>query len=226
LVGSLDTAGYAEAVAAVRSLALVADGDNGLLLVDFSSPTSPAVVGHYQTPGWANDVVVAAEHVYVADHGWGLQILGLWSAFKDVPFDHWAFYEIEGVAVNNVVVGYPDGLYHPEILVSRAQMAIYVARAVAGGDDSVPDGPAVATFPDVPDDDVAYKYVEYAFAQGIVTGYVEEGLYHPEYIVDRGQMAIFIARSMATPVGEAGLIGYVPPITPTFDDVTPATDDP
>jgi hypothetical protein len=27
------------------------------------------------------------------------------------------------------VAGYPDGLYHPEVVVTRDQMAVYVARA-------------------------------------------------------------------------------------------------
>jgi len=46
--------------------------------------------------------------------------------------------------------------------------------------------------------------VEYAVANGIVEGY-PEGDYRPAVTVDRGQMAVFIARAIATPTGEAGV---------------------
>ena len=37
--------------------------------------------------------------------------------------------------------------------------------------------------------------------------------------VDRGQMAVYVARSMVRPLGDAGMAGYTPPTTPTFSDV-------
>jgi N-acetylmuramoyl-L-alanine amidase len=95
-------------------------------------------------------------------------------------------------------------------------MAVYVARAMAGGDEQVPTGPEQATFVDVGVDHWAYRYVEYAHEQGVVEGY-PDGSYHPEYLLDRGQMAVFIARAVAG--GEAGLADYAPPETPTFPDV-------
>ena len=139
--------------------------------------------------------------------------------FPDVPPDHWAAAEIAACAAAGIVAGFPNGTYQPDLAVSREQMAIYIARVLAGGDEKVPTGPAEATFPDVATDSVAYKYVEYAYGNGIVQGYVD-GLYHPERQVDRGQMAVFVARAMVRPTGEAGLVGYDPPETPTFADVT------
>jgi hypothetical protein len=40
----------------------------------------------------------------------------------------------------------------------------------------------------------AYKYIEYAVAQGVVQGY-DPTHYQPNLVVDRGQMAVFIARA-------------------------------
>jgi predicted ester cyclase len=97
-------------------------------------------------------------------------------------------------------------------------MAVYIARALAGGDDSVPAGPSPATFPDVPAEYWAYKYVEYAKAQSIVTGYTD-GSYQPGLTLDRGQMAAFIARAVATPTDRPDLSSYSPPETATFPDV-------
>lgn len=113
---------------------------------------------------------------------------------KDLANDHWALEEIAECIEGEIVQGYPDGSYLPEVKVSRAQMAAFVSRAHAGGDNAVPEGPEEATFPDVPTGHWAYDYVEYASANAIVTGY-SGGTYQPSWIVNRGQMAVFIARA-------------------------------
>jgi len=95
-------------------------------------------------------------------------------------------------------------------------MAIYISRALAGGDDLVPPAVGAPTFPDVDETNCAYRYVEYAHAAEVVQGY-PDGLYRPEEDVDRGQMAIFVARAMAG--GESALADYTPPPTPSFPDV-------
>ena len=150
---------------------------------------------------------------------------GCTATFPDVPCDHWAHDSVEACVGSDIVNGYPNGNYYPLISISRAQMAVYVSRAIAGGDEYVPTGPAEATFPDVGTDSWAYKYIEYAHANSIVFGY-PNGRYRPERDVDRGQMAIFIARSIVVPYGDAGLADYVPPESPTFPDVTRAPNNP
>jgi len=50
-------------------------------------------------------------------------------SFADIPTDHWAFREVEYVRKYYVVNGYPDGLFHPEQVCDREQMAVFVARA-------------------------------------------------------------------------------------------------
>ncbi len=74
------------------------------------------------------------------------------------------------------------------------------------------------TFSDIPPDYWARDEIDAAFASQIVTGY-PDGKYHPEWEISRGQMAVFIARSIATPTGEAGIAAYTPPAVPTFADV-------
>ncbi len=140
------------------------------------------------------------------------------SRFADVPPDHWAFAEIEACAAAGIVAGYPDGFYRPTASVSRDQMAVFISRAMAGHPDGVLAGPEEATFGDVPTDHWAYDNVEYAVAQGVVEGYAD-GSYQPEWTVTRAQMAVFIARAIVSPTGEAGLAYYVPPESPSFTDV-------
>ena len=142
--------------------------------------------------------------------------------FHDVGDKHWAHKEIMACIQAGIVNGYPDGNYRPEEPVSRAQMAAFVSRALVGGDENVPAGPAEASFGDVPTDFWAYQYVEYARLRNIILGY-GDGQYRPESLVNRADMAVFIARSIVAPTGDEGLASYGPPEAPTFGDVMKAS---
>jgi hypothetical protein len=134
--------------------------------------------------------------------------------FIDVPSDSWAWGYVEAAVENGVVQGFPDGTYQPNLVVTRDQMAVYIARALEGGDSGVPPGPATPSFPDVLVDHWAYKYVEHAVDQGVVQGF-DDGSYRPDLPVDRAQMAVYIARALA---GSDANVPAGPP-TPTFPDV-------
>jgi hypothetical protein len=136
--------------------------------------------------------------------------------FHDVRPSYWASREIAACANAGVVAGYTDGNYRPVASVTRDQMAVYISRALAGGDGSIPNGPATPSFSDVPSTQWAYKHIEYAVSQNVVKGY-EDGTYHPEYQVDRGQMAVYLARAMVAPGGDVAVPDPVPPAT--FPDV-------
>ncbi len=138
--------------------------------------------------------------------------------FSDVPFTYWAWNHIKACVNEGIVQGFDDNTYRSALPVTRDQMAVYISRALAGGDANVPTGPATATFSDVPTDHWAYKYIEYAAAQNIVGGY-DDGTYRPTVEVDRAQMAVFIARAVVTPTDRPDLPSYTPPSTPTFPDV-------
>jgi len=113
---------------------------------------------------------------------------------EDIPNDHWAIESIAECLKGKVVKGYPDGLYRPDLAVSRDQMAVFVARAMAGGEGTIPAGPLEPTFSDVSADHWAYDAIEYAVAEGVIAGY-DNGTYQPEWIVSRAQMPVFIARA-------------------------------
>ncbi len=118
------------------------------------------------------------------------------ASFPDVSAEHWAYKYVEYAAAAGVVGGYPDGLYHPAEVVKRAQMAVFIARAVAGSDSAVPQPPRQPTFADVRNNarwEWCYKHVEYLAAEGIVSGY-PGGVYEPLWPVSREQMAVYVAR--------------------------------
>jgi hypothetical protein len=138
--------------------------------------------------------------------------------FPDVPSYHWAYDEVMACFNANIVKGYDDGLYHPEYEVTRDQMAVYIARALVSpsGDAAIPDPEPPPSFSDVPATQWVYKHIEYAVSQNVVKGY-DDGTYKPDLVVDRGQMAVYVARAMVAPGGDAAIPDPVPPAT--FPDV-------
>ena len=136
----------------------------------------------------------------------------------DVANDSWALKAVAACVQSKIVFGYPDDLYHPELTLTRAQMAAFIGRALAGGDSSVPKAKGKASFDDVGPSHWAYQYVQYIGDAGICEGY-PDGTYQPEQTMTRAQMAVFIARSVATRKGAEGTEACQPPDTPTFSDV-------
>jgi hypothetical protein len=118
-----------------------------------------------------------------------------------VPPTHWAYKYVEYARAHHIVLGRPGGRYRPERPVNRGQMAVFLARALAGADYAIPLPTGAPTFEDVTLDSAwlwCYKHVEYLAAQDIIRGY-PDGLYHPERSVARDQMAVFIARAFVVP---------------------------
>jgi uncharacterized repeat protein (TIGR01451 family) len=121
----------------------------------------------------------------------------------DVPITQWAWPWIEALAREDLVQGYDATHYGPNAVVTRDQMAVYVARGLVGG-MTIPTGPAVGKFVDVPDANPgpvhwAYDEVEYCVAGGITAGY-DLTHYLPDLPVDRGQMAVYVARAFRLPM--------------------------
>ena len=154
------------------------------------------------------------------------QLAPVCSPFCDIGCWFWAVNEIVACYNAELVQGYHEtnelgediAIYHYERVVTRDQMAVYIARALAGGDGSVPPPPLDLHFKDLLYSGWATKYIEYCYSQNVVKGY-EDGRYHPSDPVNRGQMAVYIARAIVEPHGEEGLASYTPPTTPTFPDV-------
>jgi hypothetical protein len=112
------------------------------------------------------------------------------ATFEDVDTDYWAFPEIEALALEDIVGGYEDGLYHPDWSVTRAQMPVFIARAQGYTMTS----PEEASFSDVPVGYWAFDEIETCVVEGVVAGY-PDGLYRPGVTLSRDQMAVFIYRA-------------------------------
>ncbi len=78
--GAIDTLGQAQAIEVVGGIAYVADGDDGLLIFDISDPSAMALLGSFDTAGFARDVLfedslISGQVVYVADGSSGVVVI-------------------------------------------------------------------------------------------------------------------------------------------------------
>lgn len=112
---------------------------------------------------------------------------------------------IEAIAAAGITTGCTDVLYCPADAVTRAEMAVFLIRAL--GTESFPA--YTGTFSDVPESAWYSAHVELLAALGITTGYAD-GTYRPADSVSRAEMAAFIVRATSnTPA----------PYTGSFSDV-------
>lgn len=77
IVATLDTPGNATDVSIQQNLAIVADGAEGVALVDLTDPLRPALLQQVDTPGNAQAAALAGSRAAVADGTSGLMILNV-----------------------------------------------------------------------------------------------------------------------------------------------------
>ena len=106
--------------------------------------------------------------------------------------------------------------YCPNDNVTRAQMAFFIVRTIAGGDNFTFS--PTPYFTDVSAADFGFKWIQKMYELGITAG-CGSGKYCPADVVTRGQMAIFVIRAR---LGAASDNTFTFPAMPSFDDV-PAT---
>lgn len=124
--------------------------------------------------------------------------------FQDVAPTHWAWPWIEAIFAEGITQGCTTApAFCPAGLVSRAEMAVFLVRAIHGADFTPP--PATGVFADVPTDYWAADYTEQLYADGITQGCATSPLrFCPDSTVGRAEMAIFLLRARHGS-------GYAPP---------------
>lgn len=90
----------------------------------------------------------------------GLSGEGIPNNFYDVPADHWATEIIAAVSASGLMNGYPDGTFHPQKTLTRAETVTIINRLT---EDKVQLSPVNGqSWPDVPPTHWAYKDIEAA----------------------------------------------------------------
>ena len=147
-------------------------------------------------------------------------------SFADVPRSQPFYKKIETLLHNGITAGCTATTYCPGDPVARSQMAIFIAKGIAGGGANVPASGMVggqpyncvnggtSLFADVLPTDIFCKHVHYIAAENVTLG-CATGQYCPGDAVTRLQMASFIAKAIVAPAG-----GSAVPVTYGPDPVT------
>ena len=121
---------------------------------------------------------------------------GMSQMFPDVPSSHWAACEIDKLAINDVVVGYPDRMYKPYRNISRAEFATMLAKGF--NKDFCSTAPE-KLFSDVPTNHWANSAITVAVHNDLLKGY-PNGKFLPNNNVTR--VEALCAMSKAINCGE------------------------
>ena len=136
-------------------------------------------------------------------------------SFIDVPPTYWAWSYIETIYAQGITAGCGTNplTYCPGISVSRAEMAVFLGRAIHGS-TFIPPAPA-GIFADVATNFWAAPWIEQLYADGLTTGCLLSPLsYCPGNSLSRAETAVFLLRA------RHGAAYLPPPATGTrFTDV-------
>jgi hypothetical protein len=116
--------------------------------------------------------------------------------FADVPITHPFYQDIETSAWNGITRGCASNprKYCPDAAVSRAEMAVFLERAMKGS--SATFAATGTTFSDVPATHWAAGWIEQLYKDGITGGCANSPLrYCPDNKVTRAEMAVFLLRA-------------------------------
>jgi uncharacterized protein YkwD len=115
--------------------------------------------------------------------------------FSDVSTSSPFYQAISALASSGVISGYSDGTFHPSALVTRAQFAKFIVRALGSHTAKIDDA-SHPSFVDVAYAGSSYPfdYVEEAADLNIVAGY-SDGTFRPEQDATRLQIAVMLVRA-------------------------------
>jgi hypothetical protein len=161
-------------------------------------------------------------------------------SFTDVPTSDVSYPFVENIYHNQVTIGCAPGLFCPNDSTPRWQMAVFLSRAILGPGVPIPVSGTVGSSPysctpggtslfaDVLPTDVGCPGVHYIYSRQVTVG-CAPGIFCPDDLTPRWQMAVFLSRvllgpGVAIPVsGTVGSSPYscTPGGTSLFADVLP-----
>lgn len=111
------------------------------------------------------------------------------SAFWDVPDEHRYADAINYISRSNIVQGYPDGSFQPDILVNRAEFVKILMRYEYGADgEQLAQCTTEWPYTDVPSDAWYIRYLCRATDDGVIDGY-SDNTFRPDYPINFAEAA-------------------------------------
>lgn len=99
-----------------------------------------------------------------------------------------------------IISGYTDGTFRPDGTITRAEACVVVVKAMAPGEDAL-EAVSASSFSDLAGFDWAAKYINYAAAKGIISGY-PDGTFRPANQVTYAEMASMLVRALGYSAGD------------------------
>lgn len=127
-----------------------------------------------------------------------LLLFGVSSAFAkdftDLSPSHWAYNQIQSLAEDGVVVGYPDDTFRPDEQVTRAEFATMALKAIRQENAKAKE---TFEFSDVPETYWAHDNIQRAYSFDLVKG-LPDGTFNPEGSVTKAEAISLIMSSLDT----------------------------
>jgi competence protein ComEC len=111
------------------------------------------------------------------------------TSFEDVGSSSFASGYIQSAVEQKIIYGFTDGTFRPDQIVTRGEMAIFIARAFELTEK------ADTSFNDVSPSMAAADSIAKILAEGITQGYTD-GTFRPNQDVTRDQFSAFLARAL------------------------------
>jgi hypothetical protein len=112
-------------------------------------------------------------------------------SFSDIA-NHWAKDCILALSQRNIVNGYPDGTFRPNLSLTRAEFAALMYAAF-------PDAPAQrppVSFPDVPSSHWATQAIQWGYTRGFFSGF-PDGTFQPNRPISRLQAVLVLVSTQS-----------------------------
>jgi len=136
----------------------------------------------------SKSIMTRAEAVAILGRALGLNGTKRKTVFSDVDPNSFASGYIQSAYERGITSGFPDRTFRPKQPVTRAEMAILVAKAYQLGNDEV------VKFKDVTENVTGYKEI-YKIANANITKGYPDGLFKPYQHMTRLEFSVFIARA-------------------------------
>ena len=115
--------------------------------------------------------------------------------FNDLDKNHWAYKQISALSEQNIVVGYPDGSFHPDENVTRAEFASMAIKALGQESASVFQP---IKFIDIDSSYWAYDAIQKAVYFDLISNNKESEKFRPEDSVSRAEAINIAVNSLTT----------------------------
>lgn len=158
---------------------------------------SAATKSDQKNDGSANGETTAADPDQKSDTSTDAAVAAKPDQNSGVPSDvQGTAYEaaVKNLTEADILSGYPDGLFHPDNTVNRAEACVMVVKAMKPGSAALKEA-GTSLFNDMGNYGWAAPYVNYAVSRGIVSGY-GDNQFHPDQPVTYTEAAAMMINAM------------------------------